>query len=368
MPCKRLRTSVTLLPKLPECIRVVPILPRLFGHSPQALFAGKRGIGTDRDSKAGSAPWCGMVSRRFHTPVMEREVVNALRVRPGGRYVDCNVGEGGHSRAILTAAEPSPRVLGLDLDAEAIEVASRELAPFGPEVTLAKANFADVAEVAREHGFMCADGVLFDLGFSSRQVETSSRGFSFSREARLDMRFDPGAGESAYEVVNTYTEAELADIIFELGEDRAARRIAGAIVRNRPIETTTELAKVVAMASRRPRRGGVHPATRTFQALRMHVNEELENLGRGLEQAIEVLGTNGRLAVISYHSLEDRLVKRTLAREAADCVCPPAIPQCVCGHAARLKLVNRRVIRPSSDEVQTNPRSRSARMRVAEKI
>lgn len=306
--------------------------------------------------------------RRFHTPVMAREVVNALRVRPGGRYIDCNVGEGGHSLAILTAAEPSPRVLGLDLDAEAIEAASRELAPFGPGATLVNANFADVAEVSREHGFLCADGVLFDLGFSSRQVETSSRGFSFSREARLDMRFDPGAGESAYEVVNSYTEAALADIIFELGEDRAARRIAGAIVRNRPIETTTELARVVATASRRPRRGGVHPATRTFQALRMYVNRELENLERGLEQAIEVLGTNGRLAVISYHSLEDRLVKRTLAREATDCVCPPAMPQCVCEHAASLRLVNRRVVRPSFDEVQANPRSRSARMRVAEKI
>ena len=299
---------------------------------------------------------------------MAREVVDALRVHPGGRYIDCNVGEGGHSRAILTAVEPHPRVLGLDLDAEAIEAASRELAPFGPGATLAKANFADMAEVARERGFPAVDGVLFDLGFSARQVEISSRGFSFSREARLDMRFDPGAGESAYEVVNTYTEAALADIIFELGEDRAARRIAGAIVRNRPIETTTELARVAAMANRRPRRGGVHPATRTFQALRMHVNGELENLERGLEQAIEVLGTNGRLAVISYHSLEDRLVKRTLAREAADCVCPPEMPQCVCAHAARLRLVNRRVIRPSPGEVQANPRSRSARMRVAEKI
>ena len=299
---------------------------------------------------------------------MAREVLLALRVRPEGRYIDCNVGEGGHSLAILTATEPSPRVLGLDLDADAVEAAGRELAPFGPAAVVAKANFADAAAVAREHGFLHADGVLFDLGFSSRQVETRSRGFSFSREARLDMRFDPGAGESAYEVVNTYTEAALADIIFELGEDRAARRIAGAIVRNRPIETTTELARVVAMASRRRHRGGVHPATRTFQALRMYVNGELENLERGLEQAIEVLGTNGRLAVISYHSLEDRLVKRTLAREAADCVCPPAMPQCVCEHAARLRLVSRRVVRPSRDEVQANPRSRSARMRIAEKI
>ncbi len=299
---------------------------------------------------------------------MAREVVNALRVRPEGRYIDCNVGEGGHSLAILTATEPSPRVLGLDLDADAIEAASRELAEYGPAAVLAKANFADVATVAREHGFLSADGVLFDLGFSSRQVETPGRGFSFSREARLDMRFDPGAGESAYEVVNTYAEAALADIIFELGEERAARRIAGAIVRNRPIETTTELARVAAAANRRSRRGGVHPATRTFQALRMYVNGELENLKRGLEQAIEVLDTSGRLAVISYHSLEDRLVKRALAREAADCVCPPAIPQCVCAHAARLRLVSRRVVRPSPDEVRANPRSRSARMRVAEKI
>ena len=299
---------------------------------------------------------------------MEREVVNALGVKPGGRYVDCNIGDGGHSRAILTAAEPSPRILGLDLDADAIEAASHELASFGSGAALAEANFANVADVAREHGFLGADGVLFDLGFSSRQIETPSRGFSFLREARLDMRFDPGAGESAYDVVNTYAEAALAGIIFGLGEERASRRIAGAIVRNRPIETTTELARVVAMAKGRPRRSRAHPATRTFQALRMHVNGELENLEQGLEQAIEVLGPGGRLVAISYHSLEDRLVKRTLGREAADCVCPPAMPQCVCGHSARLTLVSRRVVRPSSDEVKANPRSRSARMRVAQKI
>ena len=285
-----------------------------------------------------------------------------------GRYIDCNVGEGGHSRAILAAAEPHPRVLGLDLDAEAIEAASRELASFGAGAVLAEANFADVAAVAREHGFLGADGVLFDLGFSSRQVETPDRGFSFLREARLDMRFGASVEESAHEVVNTYAEAALADIIFELGEERAARRIAGAIVRNRPIDTTTELARVVSMATGRRRRSGIHPATRTFQALRMYVNEELGNLEQGLEQAIEVLGRGGRLTVISYHSLEDRMVKRTLARESADCVCPPAAPQCVCGHEARLRLVNRRVLRPSAEEVDANPRSRSARMRVAEKI
>ena len=306
--------------------------------------------------------------KRVHTPVMAREAVSALRVRPEGRYVDCNVGEGGHSLAILEAAAPAPRVLGLDLDAEAVAAARRELAPFGPAATLAQANFADLLEVARERGFQDPDGVLFDLGFSSLQVETPGRGFSFLREARLDMRFDANRGPSAYEVVNGLAQNALADVIFRLGEERAARRIARAIVRRRPLETTTELAGVVASAKGRRRRGRIHPATRTFQALRMYVNGELENLERGLEQAVETLRPGGRLAVISYHSLEDRMVKHKLSYEAADCVCPPVTPQCVCGHSARLRLVRRKVARPSSEEMAANPRARSARMRVAEKI
>ena len=299
------------------------------------------------------------------------EAVSALRVRPGGRYVDCNVGEGGHSLAILEAAEPGPRVLGLDLDAEAIAAARRELALFGPAATLAQANFADLLEVARERGFPDADGVLFDLGFSSLQVETPSRGFSFLREARLDMRFDPGQGQSAYDAVNKLAESALADVIYGLGEERAARRIARAIVRQRPLETTTELARVVSLAKGvkgRPRRGRAHPATRTFQALRMYVNEELDNLERGLAQAIETLRPGGRLVVISYHSLEDRLVKGAMRYEAAACVCPPRTPQCVCGHEPSLRLVSRRVTRPTPQEVKANPRARSARMRVAEKL
>ena len=299
---------------------------------------------------------------------MAREAVSALGVRPRGRYVDCNVGEGGHSLAILAAATPGPRVLGLDLDADAIAAARRALASFGAGATLAQANFADLAETAQEHGFLDADGVLFDLGFSSLQVETPSRGFSFLREARLDMRFDASRGPSAYEVVNTFAESELADVIFGLGEERAARRIARAIARERPLETTTELARVVSSVKGRPRRGRVHPATRTFQALRMYVNGELENLERGLAQAIEILRPGGRLVAISYHSLEDRLVKNKLNYEAADCVCQPMMPQCVCEHFARLRLVSRKVARPSSEEVAANPRARSARMRVAEKI
>ena len=308
---------------------------------------------------------------RVHKPVMVWEAVSALRVRPGGRYVDCNVGEGGHSLAILEAAEPGPRVLGLDLDAEAIAAARRGLARFGPAATLAQANFADLLEVARERGFPDADGVLFDLGFSSLQVETPSRGFSFLREARLDMRFDPGQGQSAYDAVNKLAESALADVIYGLGEERAARRIARAIVRQRPLETTTELARVVSLAKGvkgRPRRGRAHPATRTFQALRMYVNEELDNLERGLAQAIETLRPGGRLVVISYHSLEDRLVKGAMRYRAAACVCPPRTPQCVCGHEPSLRLVSRRVTRPTPQEVKANPRARSARMRVAEKL
>jgi 16S rRNA (cytosine1402-N4)-methyltransferase len=200
------------------------------------------------------------------------------------------------------------------------------------------------------------------------QVDTGERGFSFRREAQLDMRFDSRQRTTAHEVVNRYSVESLSDVITRWGEEPRARRIAREIVANRPIRTTTQLAEVVRRATGRPARGRIHPATRTFQAIRIEVNREMENLARGLEGAIEVLNAGGRLAVISYHSLEDRLVKQKLRAESSDCICPPGLPQCVCGHKASLRLVNRRVIRPSAGEVQANPRARSARMRVAERI
>ena len=303
----------------------------------------------------------------YHRSVMAPEVLAALQVMPGGTYIDCTVGEGGHSLVILQVA-PRVRLLGIDLDTEALSVARQRLETHIGQVTLVQGNFADLESIAEEHGARPAGGVLFDLGLSSLQVDTGGRGFSFRQEAHLDMRFDPTQKVTAHQVVNEYPEHSLADIIFRLGEEPRARRVARAIVRYRPVETTTQLADVVARATGRPAGGRIHPATRTFQAIRMAVNSELDNLGRGLEGAISVLGTGGRLAVISYHSLEDRLVKTALRTEASDCVCPPGMPQCRCGHIARVRLVSRRIIRPAPAEVRANPRSRSARMRVAERL
>ena len=298
---------------------------------------------------------------------MVQEVLAALRIKPNGLYVDCTLGEGGHSLAILEQVSAA-RVLGLDLDDQAIGSAEQRLEAHREQAVLVQRNFAEVDTIADERGFRPADGVLFDLGLSSLQLESGQRGFSFRREARLDMRFDPNQKVTAHEVVNEYSEITLADIIRRLGEEPRASRVASAIIRSRPIETTTRLADVVARALGHSFKSRIHPATRTFQAIRITVNEELDNLRLGLERAVQILSIGGRVAVISYHSLEDRLAKNTLRREASNCVCPPRTPECVCGHTASLKLINRKVIRPTPDEVRVNPRSRSARMRVAERI
>lgn len=302
-----------------------------------------------------------------HTPVMAREAVAALRVKPAGKYIDGTCGEGGHSLAILTAATPPPSALCLDMDAQALQTARSRLRMFAGSVAFAQANYADVAALAPQFGFADADGALLDLGLSSLQLDIGARGFSFRHDAPLDMRFDAAQALTAYQVVNGYAEQAIADIIFRFGEERRSRRIAKAIVRSRPVRTTTQLADIIAKSVGRPR-GRIHPATRTFQAIRIAVNGELDNLQRGLHGAIQTLGERGRLAVITYHSIEDRIVKTTLRRESADCVCPLETPQCVCAHTATIRLVNRRVIKPSPDEIRANPRSRSARLRVAERI
>ena len=297
---------------------------------------------------------------------MVQEVLAALQVRPDGLYVDCTTGEGGHALAILEAVSPPPRLIGLDLDAEALRAASDRLEDFEQNVELVHGNYADMVSLASDRGIAHADGVLMDLGISSLQVDVGRRGFSFRREAPLDMRFDESQTATAADVVNGYSEQDLANAIYRYGEERGSRRIARAIVRARPLHTTTQLAEVVARSVGRPR-GRIHPATRTFQAIRMVVNGELENIEAGLGQAIQLLERGGRLAVVSYHSLEDRLVKTTLRKESRDCVCPPETPMCVCGHTASVRLVNRKVIRPKEEEVAANPRSRSARLRVAER-
>ena len=297
---------------------------------------------------------------------MVLEVLAALQVRPDGLYVDCTTGEGGHALAVLEAVSPPPRLIGLDLDAEALRAASDRLEDFEQNVELVHGNYAEMVSLASDRGIAHADGVLMDLGISSLQVDVGRRGFSFRREAPLDMRFDESQTATAADVVNGYSEQDLANAIYRYGEERGSRRIARAIVRARPLHTTTQLAEVVARSVGRPR-GRIHPATRTFQAIRMVVNGELENIEAGLGQAIQLLERGGRLAVVSYHSLEDRLVKTTLRRESRDCVCPPETPMCVCGHTASVRLVNRKVIRPKEEEVAANPRSRSARLRVAER-
>ncbi len=302
-----------------------------------------------------------------HVPVLGPEVVSALAVRAGGAYVDCTVGGGGHAALVLSAAEPAPRVLGIDLDADALAAAREALGGFGPAVALRRGNYARVVEIAAEAGIERADGVVMDLGLSSMQLESAERGFSFMREARLDMRFDRGDVRSAWEVVNLTPPPELAALIRSLGEEPRARRIASAIAAARPIDTTTQLAAVVAGAAG-GRGGRIHPATRTFQAVRIAVNGELDNLREGLAAAAGLLAPGGRLAVISYHSLEDRLVKGFMARESADCLCPPELAGCGCGHRASLRRVGRKPQRASETEIGANPRSRSARLRVAERL
>ena len=291
--------------------------------------------------------------------------MNSLDVRSGGRYIDCTVGEGGHSVEMCKAADPAPRVLGLDVDEEALATARKRL---GGGATLVLGSYRELKRLAEGNGFMPADGVLLDLGLSSLQLESGNRGFSFLRPGPLDMRFDRSQELTAHHVVNEYGEEELADLIYTLGEERKSRRIARAITRSRPIEDTVELAEVVRRSMGRQPRRKTHPATRTFQAIRMETNGEMAAIEEGILGAIEVLGSGGRLAVISYHSLEDRLVKRLLARESSSCVCPPEAASCRCGHTPSVRLVNRRVMKPSRAEVETNPRSRSAKLRVAERI
>jgi 16S rRNA (cytosine1402-N4)-methyltransferase len=298
---------------------------------------------------------------------MVEEVLRYLAVQPGGRYVDCTVGGGGHSLAILEAAAPGGLLLGIDADPAALETARARLQPFADSTLLVQANFRDLATVCRKADFVPVHGVLFDLGLSSYQLADQERGFGFQLEAPLDMRFDNRQSLTAYEVVNTYSEANLADVIWRFGEEPASRRIARAIVAARPIATTTQLAAVVSRAAVGPRRR-THPATRTFQALRIAVNDELGALTSALEQAVQVLGHGGRLVVIAFHSLEDRIVKQFIRRESRDCVCPPEVPSCACGHRARLRQIDRGPVRPLAEEIAANRRSRSARLRAAEKL
>ena len=321
----------------------------------------------DPDGSAGSA----VDMEEGHLPVMVEEVMAALLPRPGSFHVDATLGGGGHAVRILEAASPDGRLLGLDADPAAIERSGRRLARFGERAVLRHANFERVAEVAAEEGFDPSDGILFDLGLSSYQLADAERGFSFRSEGPLDMRFDTSSGRPAHELLATLDEAELGDLFHRYGEEPSARRIARAVVgarRREAIGTAAALAALVERVVGGRGRRRIHPATRVFQALRIAVNRELEVLPIALRAALELLRPGGRLVVISYHSLEDRIVKRFFAAERRGCVCPPELPVCVCGHQPRVRLVGPAPGRPSEREVEANPRARSARLRAAERL
>ncbi len=308
-----------------------------------------------------------------HLPVMVDEVIESLAPVPGSLHIDATVGGGGHSRRILEANSPDGRLLGLDADQAAIARARERLAGFGERVTLRQANFEELASVAGEAGFAPADGILFDLGLSSYQLADPQRAFSFRAEGSLDMRFDTSRGVPASTLIAELDEKELGDLFRRFGEEPHARRIARAIVeqrRSEPITTGAQLAEIVARAAPVPPRGRrrVHPATRVFQALRIAVNRELETLPVALAGAVETLGGGGRLAVISYHSLEDRIVKRFIAAERRGCICPPEAPVCICGRSPRLAPIGPQPRRPSADEIARNPRARSALLRSARRL
>jgi 16S rRNA (cytosine1402-N4)-methyltransferase len=308
-----------------------------------------------------------------HLPVMPAEVLETLAPASGSLQIDATVGGGGHTERILEAASPDGRVLGLDADQAAIDRVALRLARFGDRLVLRRANFRELAVVAPGAGFSTVDGALFDLGLSSYQLADRERGFGFRAGGPLDMRFDTSVGVPASELLATLDADELAALFRRYGEEPAARRIARAIVESRrtaPVETAEDLATLVERTlpgnPRRPRR--THPATRTFQALRIAVNEELDALQDGLAAAVDLLRPGGRLVVLSYHSLEDRIVKRFLDGERRGCICPPEAPVCVCGRSPRVRLVTRPSMTPTSEEISANPRARSARLRAAERL
>ena len=308
----------------------------------------------------------------FHTPVMLEKVLQSLRCKPGGIYVDGTLGGGGHARAILENTAPDGLLIGIDRDDDALLESEKRLQPFGQRKILIKGNFADIGEILTNLNIRKVDGILLDLGVSSHQLDTADRGFSFSLDAPLDMRMDQSSRYRAYDLVNLSPEKELRQVIRDYGEEPMAGRIARAILAKRasvPIRTTIELADVVCRAVRRQGvRKKVHPATRTFQAIRIAVNQELSNLSTAMDAGIDQLGRGGRFSIISFHSLEDRIVKETFRSLEGRCQCPPGLPVCQCQREAKLRVLTRKPLRPEADESETNPRARSARLRTAEKI
>lgn len=307
-----------------------------------------------------------------HYSVMLNECIDALDIKPNGIYVDGTTGGGGHSYEIASRLSEGGRLICIDQDSDALLAAGKRLAPFSNRVTFVKSNFSDVAKVLDDLGIEKIDGLLLDLGVSSYQLDTPERGFSYNSDAPLDMRMDKDAALSAYEVVNTYSESDLRRILFDFGEESFAPKIASAIVAYReekPVETTFELTNII--KSVMPKKllvVGHHPAKKTFQAIRIEVNSELSVIAPTIENAVERLNEGGRLAIITFHSLEDRCVKQTYAKCAQGCTCPPEFPICVCGNKPKIALVSKKPILPSKEELEANHRSHSAKLRVAQKI
>jgi 16S rRNA (cytosine1402-N4)-methyltransferase len=318
-----------------------------------------------------------MTSTPQHTPVLLQESLDYLAIQEGGTYIDCTTGLGGHSEAIAERIGPAGRLLCIDQDAEALEFARARLTSFGRRVSFAHGNFRELPEMAAAEGFEAVDGILMDLGISSMQLGVADRGFAFGLEGPLDMRMDQsGTGETAGDIVNTWDEASLTDLLRHYGEVQGPRRIARGIIQARPLGTTWDLARAVEQVVGGARgRSQVHPATQVFLALRVYVNGELDSLDVVLPLARDLLGFGatgrshgGRLVVISFHSLEDRMVKQFMRREATDCVCPPQFPVCRCDHRATLRVLTTRAVRATEDEVAGNPRARSALLRAAERV
>ena len=301
-----------------------------------------------------------------HLPVLLKTIITALQPKPAGRYIDGTLGAGGHSASILEECAPDGEILGLDLDPQALALAQERLANFGKRAHIIQTSYLMMKIEAEKLGWNTVDGILLDFGVSSMQLDTPERGFSFLHDGPLDMRFSPEASQSAADLVNTLPEDEIAAIIFQYGEDRLSRKIARIIVNNRPIHTTKDLADLILKYIGKKER--IHPATRTFQALRIAVNNELESIETVIPLAVSLLKPAGRLAIMSFHSLEDRLVKEYFRRESTDCICPPRQPVCTCSHRASIKEINRKPIEADETEKQANSRARSAKLRIAEKL
>ena len=302
-----------------------------------------------------------------HIPVMVPEILKYLEVSSGGRYIDCTLGEGGHTKSLLEASNPGGEVLGIDADHEAIEVSKNRLEEYGERFIYDNSNFKNIKKIAMKSKFVPCHGILFDLGVSSLQLDKESRGFSFRRKAPLDMRFSINQTLTAKDVLNTFSESEISDILYQYGEERQSRKIAKLIIENRPLSNADELSDLIKKNIRQTNYK-INPSTKTFQALRIYINEELNSLSQALEQSLEILGVGGRMAVISYHSLEDRIVKNFFKKESKYCICPPNIPKCDCGHFPKLKIITKKPVSPSQSEIEANKRSRSAKLRVVERI